>query len=77
MAEPQPPARPPAAPSCGSPTREILGLTISHDHVLTTNGEKKLRKFNDQVTPEQHNEYRLLHVASKAKSRDKEVTLKH
>lgn len=28
-------------------------------------------------TPEQHNEYGLLCVASKAKSRDEEVTLKH
>lgn len=60
-----------------SPMREIVGLTISHDHVLTPNDKKKLRKFNDQVTPEQHNEYRLFYVASKAKSRDEEVTLKH
>lgn len=27
--------------------REIVGLTISHDHVLTPNDKKKLRKFND------------------------------
>lgn len=63
-------------PYCGSPTREIVALTVSHDHVLTAN-DKKFRKFNDQVTPEQHNEYRLFHIASKAKSRDEEVTLKH
>lgn len=49
-------ACPPTAPSCGSSRREIIGLIISHYHVLTTNDKKKLRKFNDQITPEQHND---------------------
>ena len=60
------PGTPSRCPSCGSPMREIVGLTASHDHDLTANDKKRLRKFNDQVTPEQHNEYRLLHAASKA-----------
>lgn len=70
-------ACPPTAPSCGSSRREIIGLIISHYHILITNDKKKLRKFNDQITPEQHNEYRLSRVSSKPSSRNENVTMEH
>ena len=68
------PLPPPADPQRGRSLASPSAMTTFSPQMI----KKKFRKCNDQVTPEQHNEYRLLHVlASKAKSRDEAVTLKH